>query len=394
MSTDADDLDNDPDEPAFGEPPDAPDGPDLDDDLADPADRPVRRGRPISASTREAFKIAAAAVKSVRDAGELDDDLVPALDEPAPPPAKVPPAAAAVPDPAPAAPPAPPAPSLDPGVVAAHERLNLRMADLDRREQELEARAQAVRPADDYRERFNADMGGTIVELVREWAGFGKDAKESEVRDLFADLITDLGGRTMGLGVSPEVQARTEARSALRALKAHKTEALKAEERRTKEQEAQASKAERSRAVEVLGKELQAQASAYSHLAAEEDPGAIVMDVIEAQHRRDGTVMEWTAAAALADKYLKEKADRWYAKRRHLYATAPADKPVQPPAQESVSQGDRSDHRRSQTLTNDQAAARPTPPADPVDEDFSPEAHRQQSLRKLRKAIAAKQQQP
>ncbi len=384
---------DDPDEPALGEPDD---GPDLADDLPDPDSQPRRRGRQISRSVREAFKTAAA-VKRARDAGELGDDLAPANgDDPTPEPDEPAARPGSAPAPKPADPPAapaaipPPAAALDPKVLEQHERLNLRAADLDRREAEIEARAKAVRSPDELRDRWLDDPAGTIVELVREWAGLGQDAKDGEVRDLFADLITEVGGRTLGLGVTPEVQARTESRKALRALKAHKTEALKAEERRKKDQEATASKAERTRTVEVLGKELQAKATTYPHLASEADPGAIVMDVIETQHRRDGTVMKWEDAAALADKYLKDQADQWFAKRRHLYATAPADKPVQPTSAESVSQGDRPDHRRSSTLTNDQAAARPTPPAQPDAVDESPEAHRRASLRKLRATLASK----
>jgi hypothetical protein len=364
---------------------------DVDDDMVDPDAAPRRRGRSMSESTKQMFAKVRAELKRAKEAGELGDgDLEPAIGNPDP--AK-PAAAAPVPGDKPADPPKPDepkAPSIDPKHVEAWERINKADADIRKREAEIEERSKKIRGAEEFAAKFREQPGETVLELVKLYTGL-EDLTQGDGQAWLADLIADLGGRSLGIALSPESKARQETQRALRALKAHQAEAQKAEAKRKQDEEAAASTAERTGAISALAKELAAKAATYPHLSAEDGASEIVFSVIEAQYEKDKTVLTWEDAAAKAEKYLKEQADQWFTKRRHLYATAPADKPAPPASSTSVvSQGDPPDHRRSlTTLRNEQAAAAPTPPDNDVDAELDAEAHRKRSKAKLKASIAA-----
>ena len=67
-----------------------------------------------------------------------------------------------------------------------------------------------------------------------------------------------------------------------------------------------------------------AAAKAYQWLAAEDEPGKIIVDVIRAQASKDGTQLSWQEASKRADEYLAGQYRKAYDKRQALLVAKPA----------------------------------------------------------------------
>src|SRR6185312_12658543 len=139
------------------------------------------------------------------------------------------------------------------------------------------------------------------------------------------------------------VRTKLEAAQAKKMVRTHKTLQTKREqeaaERQKREQQAAAERAEIERveqewkgAAATLSKHFAdtstKAAETYKWLAAEDDPGAAVVDVIRAALNRDGTQLKWDEAAKLADDYLKAEHSKSYEKRKSLFAPAAAAAPA------------------------------------------------------------------
>lgn len=355
--------------------------------------RTPRGTRPVSAKVRAMFKEAAAKIASQHTDDPDDDDDVAVIgdQEPAYGSDKAPAAAGApavttgATGNAPAAPAiSPPAPSMDPQVEQLRTQWSAKLADLDAREQALttaEKASDSTRLRDVYFEKG----APAIVEMLKKWTGLDGD----DLRDEIADLVTDLSGQSLGVALPSEVKSRIESKRATKAIKAFKAEQLEREraaEARTQEiQQAEG----RSRAVTALGREMAKPeiADRFRYLSAEDNAGELIYDVVEAQLKRDGTMLRWEEAAKRADDYLGKQASAWFDKRKHLLSAAPA------PAGGAAKQGtERAPRSTTQGLRRSQAAppptqAAPTAPSPVKNGKWDPEAHRRQTKQRMRAAF-------
>ena len=253
------------------------------------------------------------------------------------------PAEAAQPDAA-----TPPAPSLDPEIRRYREQLKQREEALAAREAELAKQkpaepAVAALPADieAYLDNAPSWLRGTF-ESMR-----GDKMTEDEFKSEVADLITMLSSDVLGVPLPENVRTKLEAAQAKKMVRTHKTilsrKEAEAQARAEKERAAATEKAEAERverewqsAAEKLTGHVQTEAVAktYPWLAAEDDPGAAIVDVIRSFLNRDGTKLAWHEAAKMADDYLRDEHTKAYQKRQALFSagTAPAAKPAAPAA--------------------------------------------------------------
>lgn len=345
---------------------------------------PAIRRREFSPKTRELFKRASAAVKAEVAAHGGVDDLVPAIageddDEDVPAIAAPAAAQAAV---APATVPAP-APSLDPRNVAEWEKLNRERATFAEERKRWDAERATVAAELGAGEEYLEHPAKVISALVKKWTGITDDA---ELKDEVADLITSLSAEALGLPLSADVRSRIEARQARKIVKAHTAKLTRKEQAIARREEQAQQQQERVSAERMLAEGVTQQSAAFPYLASEDSPGEIVYDVIKTHHDKSGEVLDWKVAAQRANDYLKEKADAYYARRRHLFSEAPAPQGTPTPPT-SAPQGDPSGIRRSRTLRNGPSSA-PSGQS-PVDASgrFDNEAHRKQSLGRLRERI-------
>jgi len=356
---------------------------------------PKGQQRVISAKARELF---AKAAKSMKEQLAADDDEFTnglATDEPEPvKPEETAAVAAAIVEPA-AAPPSapPPAAALDPSIEQHRQRLDMRQADLDAREKAIADREKvATSSLEDYQSRYYEDPEGTLVALIRRMTGAGDT---DDITEEVADLITGLSGAVLKVPLTPEVKNNLQSKRALKTVKAHKAQLSKIDEAREAKRVAAQQEEERGRAVTTLSQLItkEEHAKQFPYLAAEDNAGALIFDVIETQHKRDGTMLQWTEAAKRANDYLNQQWQRHYDKRRHLLSAAP-DKAPPKPAEAIVPQGDPSGIRRSHTITNAASAATATPkPKQPdsptVDANgkWDRSAHRARTVAKYRAAF-------
>lgn len=350
-----------------------------------------RRGRVISDKVRQAFALASKSVKDQLASGE-DDDFESAIDLPDETTSQV--AAVAV-SPAPGAvgtQPAAPAPSLDPAVLAKVQQLDARNAELDAREKAIADR-QAAQEVGDFgrlRETY-FDKGGAhaIVELVKLWTGASTD---TDVQDEIADLITELSGHSLGVQVPQEVKTRLDAKRALKGVKSHQAK-LDAREAEIAKKQTQASEqANIQRAITALDTEVRKPelATQFPFLTVEPNAGELIFETVEAQFKRGGVEMKWTEAAKLVNDYLETKWREEHGKRAHLLSASPAKAGGVAAGMKERPQGDPTGNRRSQTLTNAQAASAPTPPRNgepPNNGKWSAEDHRNRTKAKMRAAF-------
>lgn len=218
---------------------------------------------------------------------------------------------------------APPMPDAE--TQKLREALTARGTELDARERSLTERETA--------ERSRAAYAARPVEALREWMkAQGIAATDDEWKDEIADLVTDLSGQVLGVPLPSEIRNRIDAKRAYRAIKlersSHERERAELERQR---QEAQR-ESDRGRAHNALGKELakEQHASAYPWLLAEDDPAAIILDVVEAAHQKDGSALTWTQAAQRANDYLEQQGRAYTEKRAHLLERISKPKNGQP----------------------------------------------------------------
>jgi hypothetical protein len=337
--------------------------------------REVVRDRGVKETTRKLFADAAAKLKPQLEAGEGDELEVAITDDP--------PAAAAVASSASPAstanPPAAAAPAPDPVAQAVDTRataqLELERKAFDDERQAFDKLREEWSAKFDIRDRYAEDPAGAIVSLLKEWTGAATD---DELKDEVSDLITMLSGTTLGAPVPESHKIRISSKQALRQVKAYKADQAKRDAEQQKRAEAEQQKYQERQAITTLSRELDAAKDKFPYLAAEDDPGGVVWEVIKTKHQQTGAVPSWEECARLADEHFKKKTEAWAAKRRHLLAPAAPQAPVVA----SAPQGD-PQSRRSSTLTNKTAA--PVSPASSSDEDVvDRDAHRRRSLSNLR----------
>lgn len=343
--------------------------------------REVVRDRGVKDTTRKLFQDAAQKLKKQLDDGDSMDDLEPAItDEPS---AAAAASSASTPD-ASKEPhtPAAAAPTSDPVAQAVDTsraaQVELREKQLEDREKAIAAREDAIAARENGGERYIENPGAFIRDLIKQYTGATTD---DELRDEIADLVTDLSSTVLGAQVPESHKLRLDSKRAVRQVKAYKAEQAKRDAEMAKKAEQTARERDAQQAMRAIGHELERVKDKFPHLAAEDDPGAIVWAVIQTKHQQDGSVPNWEECARLAEEHFKKKSDAWIAKRRHLLAPAAPQAPVAA----SAPQGD-PQSRRSSTLTNKTAA--PVPPA-PPDEDgeWDRDAHRRRSLSKLREPM-------
>lgn len=336
------------------------------------------RGRKIDDKTRAAFAAIKAAHKGIDVESDGEEPVI-GSDEP-----PVDAAVAGTPSPVaalPGVPPAPPA-ALVPEVVKQHELANQRLAAIEQREKALAQREAELEPLRSVRDAYLDDRLGAITGLLREWGV----ANEADMKAELADLITDISSAGLGIQVDPQIKARMDSRRALKKIDAYKAQASVKEKALAKQQEELQYSQWRQNTTHVLQQEIlkpSAQA-AYPFLAVEDNAGQLVLDIIVEANKRDGSTMEWTQAAKMANDYLKQNADGYIAKRRHLLE--PAAKPGAPTDRPPASPGRPPRPSQVTTLTNSTAAAPQgaPPPPKPGEVGFSMAAHRRATIARFR----------
>lgn len=348
---------------------------------------PVARVISASKGTRviapKVRELMAEMAKKYKEAGGLDaDDLEPLDHEDAPMEPPTPTAdTPAKPNTETPPPPEPPKPVVDDAETAKlRQEIAERQAALEAREAKLLEQERAGDLAK-LREVYFDKGAPAVVEILKKWSA----AEGDELKDEIADLITDLSIH-IGVDVPREVREALENRRTRKGVKVWKSE----QERIAKETAAQAEKAqEEQNRVKVMGL-LQQEISKAEHverypwLAAEPNPGQIILDVVEAAKATDGTKLSWQEAAKRANDYLKTETLAYFDKRKHLLPAATGK--AEPPSgqQQQRKQGD-PQGTRSQAPPPKPPTPPPPKPAQPA--KWDPEAHRRAIKAKHRNAF-------
>lgn len=312
------------------------------------SDAPVMHRPKSAARMAEARKAFAEAVLANKDkpaakpAGGDNDILDP--DEPAPiaalavaakaklEGANAPPVATAVTPP----PAAPPAPSLDPEVRALRESLKSERDAIAKERAELEkqrapAAAAAVTHASTA-DDIEAYLDNTPAWLRQRFEAMRADKMtDEEFKSEVGDLITMLSGDVLGVPLPEIVRTKLEATQAKKMVRTNKVIMSRKEAAAAEKAKADAASAAEKAEIEQVetGWKKAAEnltghmrtdepAKAYPWLAAEDDPGAVIVDVIRAKLNKDGTQLAWHEAAKVADEYLADNAKRYFDKRKPL----------------------------------------------------------------------------
>jgi hypothetical protein len=343
------------------------------------------RTRELSESTRSLFKKAADAMKSQLADGGADgfEPVIPPEGGEAEPVVEAPAVAAAVGAPAPEPTAEGVAPALDQRVVAEWERLNAARAEHEKAVAELAARQTDLALLDEVPE----SPAETIRELVKRWSGA---STPEALRDEMAELISELSYGVLGINLAPDVRTRIESKKAQRIVKSHTARLTKREQELAKKTEAAAEASQRTAAVQNLNGGIAAKVAEWPHLAAEEDAGDRVFEVMLKEHNRSGTIIPWEQAAKQADQELRAKNTAWASKRAHLFTPTPAATQAPGSSAGNANQGAPSSIKGAHALTNRGAAApAPAPAADTGEWDN--DARRARSKARLREAIATRQ---
>lgn len=262
-------------------------------------------------------------------------------------------AAPEIPRPAVAA--TPPAPSLDPEVVKLRQQLAADREEQTRQHEakmaELAERERAAHPTDlaDELESYVDNNGKWLrsrLETMR-----GEKLSDEDFRAEAADFVSQLSADVLGVPLPEPVQTKLVANQARKIVSASKAvaarraaeEAKRAEAERTKASaRAQDEEIERqwSSAANMLtkgfvpGQKMDGVEAAkeYQWLAAEDEPGKIVVDVIRASLKKDGTQLSWQEASKRANDYLKGQWEGAYGKRKALLGAQPAAPEAAKPA--------------------------------------------------------------
>lgn len=321
------------------------------------SDAPVMY-RPKSAArmaeSRKAFAAAVLANKDKPAAAKPADDDILDPEDPAP---TAPIAALAVAAKAKtgvAAPTPPPAPSLDPEVRALRESLKTEREAIARERAELE-KQRAVKPAEPSTHAPSAALDiESYLDNAPSWLRGTFEAMradkmtDDEFKSEVADLVTMLTGDVLGVPLPENIRIKLEAAQAKKMVRTNKTIQTRKEQeasaRAEKDRAAATEKAEIERveqewnkASQVLSQQFtgaeSVAAKAHPWLAAEDEPGKIIVDVIRAAVSKDGTQLSWQEAAKQANDYLEAEAKKYYGKRSALLGSpTPAAKPAVPVA--------------------------------------------------------------
>lgn len=303
----------------------------------------AHRNAARTAASKKAFVDAILAHKAKLAEPAADAEVDPEAEPEVKPQAAVPAAAA------PAAPviAPPPAPSLDPEVRKLKEQLAAERLAVEQERIELEKRK--AEPVETPPDALSLeDYIDSPHRAYRNWLEamrgekFGNDDEfKSEVKDFITAMSTDV----LGVPLPENVKAQFDAAQAKKIVRTHKTiqqkreaiAAAKAEKERTaaaEKAEAERIEAEWGKAADVLSQQFGSvadatgkpqpteAAKAYPWLAAEEAPGRIVVDVIRAALKQDGTQLSWQEASKRANEYLEAQAKQYYAKRQPLLQPA------------------------------------------------------------------------
>jgi len=342
---------------------------------------PPRGQRPVSAKVRQLYKEAAAKIAAQRavDPDALDDDYVPAVEAPdATNPAPVVPPTGVVSSSAAPASTTPPAPSLDPEVAKLREQWNAKHAELTDREKRI---TEAEQSGDFGKLRemyFDKGMAPAVYEAVKKWEG---SEDPEALKDAVADLVTDLSVNYLGVEVPAEVKQRLENKRAVKSVRLMKESIAQQEKsREAKLQQAQQEE-QRVHVRTVLSKAMSEAKyiEQFPYLAAEEHPGSLILDVYEAQKKRDGTELHWEEAAKRANEFLGNQASAWFDKRKHLLAKAPT--------QATVANGKPSAQQGDQQVRRSSPQSPPPQPQPASNGKWDPEAHRRSTKAKFRQVF-------
>ena len=244
---------------------------------------------------------------------------------------------------------APPAPSLDPEVRQLVQQLKAEREQIATEraaeKAEVEKQRKAAEPAlpDTHSLEAYIDSPPSAYRNWLESMRGEKFATDEEFKSEVSDFITMLSSDVLGYPLPENVRVKLDAAQAKKIVRTHKTiqtrkEAAAAAQLEKDRAEA-ATKAETERvehewtkAARVLSQEFTKQpdaegksaAKAYPWLAAEDEPGKIIVDVIRAAVTKDGTQLSWHEASQRANDYLKDTATKYYDKRKPLLMADPA----------------------------------------------------------------------
>ena len=299
----------------------------------------------------------------------------------------------------------PPAPTLDPEVRQLLTTLKADKEKLDAERAEWEKQRKAAEPAAPDTHSLEAYIDSPPA-AYRNWleAMRGeKFATDDEFKSEVSDFITMLSADVLGVPLPESVRVKLDAAQAKKIVRTHKTiqtrkEAAEAA-RLEKERQEAAETAEKARVEEEWGKAAtvlsqqfsptadtegkpaqSATAKTYPWLAAEDDPGKIIVDVIRAAVNKDGTQISWQEASKRANDYLAEQAKKYYDKRKPLLASDGKPAEVKPEAPKPV------------VATPPAAAPKPSTPVPPPANKWSRDKHMENTKAAFRAALSAKQE--
>jgi len=263
----------------------------------------------------------------------------------------------------------PPAPSLDPEVRQLVQQLKAEREQIaaERATEKAEAEKQrkAAEPAapslpDTHSLEAYIDSPPAAYRNWLEAMRGEKFATDDEFKSEVSDFITMLSSDVLGVPLPENVRVKLDAAQAKKIVRTHKTIQTRKEaaaaaqiekERAAATEKAEAERVEQewTKAATVLSQQfapandaegkpaVSATAKAYPWLAAEDEPGKIIVDVIRAAVTKDGTQLSWQEASQRANDYLAESARKYYDKRKPLLGADPvAAKPPAPPAAKPV----------------------------------------------------------
>lgn len=269
-------------------------------------------------------------------------------------------------------------------VLADHEAAKQREAKLAEREQVIAARERELDPLTDVRESYANNRVDAVKALLKQWGMAGSD---DDMKAEVMDLVTELSAGVLGVPIDNQIRSRIDSRRALKRLDAYKANETRKAQELAQKQDQMRYNEWRGNTSQALHKEITKPESAtsYPFLATDDKAGEIVLDVIEAAHKRDGTVLQWTEAAKRANDYMAKEASDWFAKRKHLL-TAASTPGASVAARAAPTQGDPTSISRSRTLTNAASAAPQGAVRAPQagEAGFSMQAHREQTKAKMR----------
>lgn len=226
------------------------------------------------------------------------------------------------------APAAAPAPSLDPQVRAMRDQMAAENERIAQKASELDKQRESLSTIIDHEYYLE-----NAPKSYRSWleAMRGEKISDNDFQSETADFITLMSSEVLGVPLSDEVKSRIESQLTRRQLSAYKAKATRKEMAEVNRREAIRVQGEWDHAAAVLSNQFRQEVTAKSYpwLAVEDNPGSIVVDVIQSAQRRDGTKLSWKEAAKQANDYLKINASGYYDKRKHLLGASSTGKPIE-----------------------------------------------------------------